>query len=78
MRSWIANLKSKLGRHLVVPILAIAMVGSFVAYDFVKAMPAKAAMAGSHDRTSMTTAWARCSRSTRPWRRWRRASPPRS
>ncbi len=46
MRSWIANLKSKLGRHLVVPILAIAMVGSFVTYDFVKAIPAKAAMAG--------------------------------
>ncbi len=46
MRSWIANLKSKLGRHLAVPILTIAMVGSFVTYDFVKAMPAKAAMAG--------------------------------
>ena len=46
MRSWIANLKSKLGRHLVAPILAIAMVGSFVTYDFVKAIPAKAAMAG--------------------------------
>jgi serine protease Do len=45
MRSWIGNLKTKLGRHLVVPILTIAMVGSFVAYDFVKAMPAKAAMA---------------------------------
>ena len=28
------------------PILTIAMVGSFVTYDFVKAMPAKAAMAG--------------------------------
>jgi serine protease Do len=45
MKSWIANLKGKLGHHLIVPIMAIAMVGSFVAYDFVKAIPAKAAMA---------------------------------
>src|SRR6266851_3448163 len=45
MTSWIANLKTKLGRHLIMPIVAIAMVGSFVTYDFVKAMPATAAMA---------------------------------
>ncbi len=46
MKSWIANLKNKLGLHLIVPILTLAVVGSFVTYDFVKAMPAKAAMAG--------------------------------
>src|SRR5713226_10765595 len=45
MTSWIANLKTKLARHLIMPIVAIAMVGSFVTYDFVKAMPATAAMA---------------------------------
>ena len=43
MSSWITNLKSKIGPHLIVPIMAIAMVGSFVTYDFVKAMPARAA-----------------------------------
>ncbi len=41
--SWIANLKGKLTRRLIMPVLAIGMVGSFVTYDFVKAMPAKAA-----------------------------------
>jgi len=46
MKSWIANLKGKLGLRLVVPVLTIAMVGSFVTYDFVKAMPARAAMPG--------------------------------
>ena len=40
MKSW----KTILGRHLIVPFLTIAMVGSFVTYDFVKAIPAKAAM----------------------------------
>ena len=40
MKNW----KAIFGRHLIVPFLAIAMVGSFVTYDFVKAMPAKAAM----------------------------------
>jgi serine protease Do len=40
MKSW----KARFGRHLIVPFLTIAMVGSFVTYDFVKAMPAKAAM----------------------------------
>ncbi|MGC2185967.1 MAG: Do family serine endopeptidase [Terriglobales bacterium] len=46
MKSWIANLKNKLGLHLILPILTLAMVGSFVTYDFVKAMPARAAMPG--------------------------------
>ena len=46
MKSWIANLKNKLGLRLIVPVLTIAMVGSFVTYDFVKAMPARAAMPG--------------------------------
>ena len=46
MKSWIANFRSKLRLGLIVPVLTIAMVGSFVTYDFVKAMPAKAAMAG--------------------------------
>ncbi len=46
MKSWIANLKNKLGLHLIVPILTLAIVGSFVTYDFVKAIPARAAMAG--------------------------------
>src|ERR1700737_278639 len=43
MKSWMQDWKTILGRHLVTPILAIAMVGSFMTYDFVKAMPAKAA-----------------------------------
>jgi serine protease Do len=46
MKSWIQKCRTVIGRHLVVPILSIAMVGSIVTYDFVKAMPAKAAMAG--------------------------------
>ena len=46
MKSWIANLKNKLGLRLIVPLLTITMVGSFVTYDFVKAMPARAAMPG--------------------------------
>jgi serine protease Do len=45
MKSWIENWKTTMGRHLVVPILAVAMVGSVVTYDLVKAMPARAAMA---------------------------------
>src|SRR4029077_16547161 len=45
MRREMKGLKAVFGRHLIVPFLAIAMVGSFVTYDFVKAMPAKAAMA---------------------------------
>ena len=52
MKSWIANLKGKLGRHLLVPIVAIAMVGSFVTYDFVKAVPARAAAAMASPTTS--------------------------
>src|SRR4029077_19177314 len=45
MRREMKGLKAVFGRHLIVPFLAIAMVGSFVTYDFVKAIPAKAAMA---------------------------------
>src|SRR5579862_6198057 len=45
MKSWMQNWKKGIGRHLIIPILTIAMVGSFVAYDVVKAMPAKAASA---------------------------------
>jgi serine protease Do len=41
MKNW----KTILSRRLIVPFLTIALVGSFVTYDFVKAMPAKAAMA---------------------------------
>src|SRR5216683_2725046 len=52
MKSWIANLKAKVGRHLVVPIVAIAMVGSFVTYDFMKAVPAKAAAAMASPTTT--------------------------
>jgi len=52
MTSWIVNLKGKLRRHLIVPFLAIAMVGSFVAYDFVKAIPAKAAAAMASPTTT--------------------------
>src|SRR5260370_20640878 len=43
MKSWLQDWKTGVGRHLIIPILTIAMVGSFVAYDFMKAMPAKAA-----------------------------------
>jgi len=43
MKSWMQNWKTIVGRRLIIPILAIAAVGSFVTYDFVKAMPAKAA-----------------------------------
>jgi serine protease Do len=45
MKNWMQNWKKGIGRHLIIPILTIAMVGSFVAYDVVKAMPAKAAAA---------------------------------
>jgi serine protease Do len=45
MKSWIQNWKTRMGRHLIIPILSIAMVGSFVTYDFMTATPAKAAMA---------------------------------
>ncbi len=43
MKSWMQNWKTIVSSRLVIPILAMAMVGSFVTYDFVKAMPAKAA-----------------------------------
>jgi serine protease Do len=44
MRSWTGSWKEKFGRHLIVPLLTLA-VGSFVTYDFMKAVPAKAAVA---------------------------------
>jgi S1-C subfamily serine protease len=43
MKSWMQSWKKGVGLHLIMPILAIGLVGSFVTYDFVKAMPAKAA-----------------------------------
>ena len=52
MKSWIASLKRKLGRHLIVPVMAIAMVGSVVTYDIMKAMPAKAAAAMASPTTT--------------------------
>ncbi len=52
MTTWIVNLKGKLRRHLIVPFLAIAIVGSFVAYDLVKAIPAKAAAAMASPTTT--------------------------
>src|SRR6202049_3052625 len=52
MKSWIANLKGKVGCHLIVPVVAIAMVGWFVTYDFVKATPAKAAAAAMASPTT--------------------------
>ena len=46
MKNWLTNWKTIASRRLIIPILSIALVGGFVTYDFVKAMPAKAAMAG--------------------------------
>src|SRR6476469_8331639 len=43
MKSWMQSWKTGVGRHLIIPILTIAMVGSVVTYDIVKAVPAKAA-----------------------------------
>ena len=43
MKSWMQSWKTGAGRHFIIPILTIAMVGSVVTYDFVKAVPAKAA-----------------------------------
>src|SRR5580700_5949515 len=45
MKSWMQDWKKGIARRLIIPILTIAMVGSLVAYDVVKAMPAKAAAA---------------------------------
>ncbi len=51
MKSWMQNWKTGVGRHLIIPILTIAMVGSVVTYDVMKATPAKAAaMAASTTR----------------------------
>ena len=52
MKSWIADLKGRLSRRLIVPVVALAMVGAFVTYDFVKAMPAKAAPAMASPTTT--------------------------
>jgi serine protease Do len=53
MKSWMQNWKTGVGRSLIVPILAILMVGSFVTYDFIKAMPAKAAAMASPTTTPL-------------------------
>src|SRR5258708_7127172 len=39
MKNW----KVILGRHLMIPMLTLAMLGSFVTWEFAKAVPAKAA-----------------------------------
>src|SRR5216683_1106246 len=39
MKNW----KAILGRHLMIPMLTLAMLGSFVTWEFAKAVPAKAA-----------------------------------
>ena len=44
MTSWIENWKTILRRYLIVPIVAIAMLGAVVTYDLVKPAPAKAAI----------------------------------
>ena len=53
MKSWMQHLKTIIGRRLIVPILTIGLVGSFVTYDFVKAMPAKAAAMASPTTTPL-------------------------
>jgi serine protease Do len=52
MKSWIANFNSKLSRHLVAPLMAIALVGSIVTYDVMKATPARAAAAMASPTTT--------------------------
>ena len=52
MKSWIANFNSKLSRHLMVPLMAIALVGSIVTYDVMKATPARAAAAMASPTTT--------------------------
>ena len=52
MNSWIARIKSKLSRRLIGPVATVAIVGSFVTYDFVKALPAKAAAAMASPTTT--------------------------
>jgi serine protease Do len=53
MKSWMQNWKTGVGRHLIIPILTIAMVGSVVTYDFVKAVPAKAAAMAASTTTPL-------------------------
>ena len=66
-------------RRLAVPMLALALVGSFATYECVKPAAAKAAEAAPlAPRHSMPTASARCSPSTRRWKPWRPGSLRRS
>ena len=53
MNSWIARIKSKLSRRLIVPIAdGRDSWARFVTYDFVKALPAKAAAAMASPTTT--------------------------
>jgi hypothetical protein len=40
MKNW----KAILSRHLIIPMLTLAMLGSFVTWEFAKAVPANAAI----------------------------------
>jgi serine protease Do len=53
MKSWMQNWKTGAGRHFIIPILTIAMVGSVITYDFVKAVPAKAAAMAASTTTPL-------------------------
>ncbi len=53
MNSWMQHCKKMLRGRLVIPILTLAMVGSLVTYDVVKAMPAKAAAMASPTTTPL-------------------------
>jgi serine protease Do len=53
MKSWMQNWKTEVGRHFIIPILTIAMLGSVVTYDFIKATPAKAAAMAASTTTPL-------------------------
>ena len=53
MKRWIQSWKTGVGRHFIIPILTIVMVGSVVTYDFMKAMPAKAAAMAASTTTPL-------------------------
>jgi S1-C subfamily serine protease len=53
MKSWMQNWKTGVGRHFIIPILTMAMVGSVVTYDFMKAVPAKAAAMAASTTTPL-------------------------
>jgi serine protease Do len=53
MKSWIQSWKTGVGRHFIIPILTMAMVGSMVTYDFMKATPAKAAAMAASTTTPL-------------------------